>query len=453
MDDKDFERSRLAQLVSRIGLHEHVCLVYRTEEEQFSAAIPFMSAGLERGQKCLYIAKEHPATALLEAMRAERVDVDSAIKQRAFELIDRHETYLQQLFTPHDMIHFLVGSVRDAKASRFPALRVAGDMSWALGLPLGPKPLIEFEVMLNHFVRDHDATVICQYDRKLFPAEVILGVLRTHPTVVYGDRVCNNPYYVPPDEFLETHQSDREVERLLSNMQAYENKKEELRQSEERFRHLSGRLLQLQDEERRKIARDLHDSTGQDLVALALTLRQLHASLPPSSRKLRKLVSGCQAVADQCIREVRTVSYLLHPPMLDEAGLEDAIRHYVDGFAKRSGIQVELEVSPRFGRISQNVELNLFRVVQESLINIQRHSGSRKALIRLDRNSEKVTLEVRDKGRGIPGSERKQTGAFPFEVGVGIPSMHERVKQIGGLLEIDSNIHGTAVRVTIPVHD
>jgi PAS domain S-box-containing protein len=224
----------------------------------------------------------------------------------------------------------------------------------------------------------------------------------------------------------------------------------ERKRAEEELQRLSGRLLRLQDEERRSIARDLHDSTGQDLVALATTLGQLHASIPSSSRKLRKLVSECQAVADQCIREVRTVSYLLHPPMLDEAGLEDAIRHYVDGFAKRSGIHVEMEVSPRFGRISQNVELTLFRVVQESLTNIQRHSGSRKALIRLDRNSEKITLEVRDKGRGIPGSPRTQTGAFPLGVGVGIPSMHERAKQIGGWLDIETRSSGTTVRVTIP---
>jgi PAS domain S-box-containing protein len=220
--------------------------------------------------------------------------------------------------------------------------------------------------------------------------------------------------------------------------------------AEEELQRLSGSLLRLQDEERRSIARDLHDSTGQDLIALATTLGQLHASIPSSSRKVRKLVSGCQAVADQCIREVRTVSYLLHPPMLDETGLEDAIRHYVDGFAKRSGIQVELEVSPRFGRISQNAELTLFRVVQESLTNIQRHSGSRKALIRLARNSEKITLEVRDKGRGIPGSPRTQTGALPPGVGVGIPSMHERAKQIGGRLDIESRSSGTTVRVTIP---
>jgi two-component sensor histidine kinase len=178
-----------------------------------------------------------------------------------------------------------------------------------------------------------------------------------------------------------------------------------------------------------------------------------HALLPSSNRKWRKLVSEGQAVADQCIREVRTVSCLLHPPMLDEAGLEDAIRHYVGGFSKRSGIQVELDVSQRFGRISQNVELTLFRVVQESLTNIHRHSGSRKALIRLDR---KLRKDHAGRERRRPWNSRqrkKRTGAFPLGVGVGIPSMHERVKQIGGRLGIESRSSGTTVRVTIPADD
>jgi two-component system NarL family sensor kinase len=224
----------------------------------------------------------------------------------------------------------------------------------------------------------------------------------------------------------------------------------ERKQTEEELQRLSGQLLRLQDEERRSIARDLHDSTGQNLVALATTLGQLHASIPSPNRKLSKLFSECQALADQCIREVRTLSYLLHPPMLDEAGLEDAIRHYLAGFAKRSGVRVELKVSPRFGRIPRDVELTLFRVVQESLTNIQRHSGSLQAEIRIDRKPEKVTLEVRDKGHGISSREQKQTGAFPRRLGVGIPSMHERVKQIGGRLDIESSSSGTTVRVTIP---
>ena len=226
---------------------------------------------------------------------------------------------------------------------------------------------------------------------------------------------------------------------------------EDRKQAEEELRRLSGQLLLLQDEERRRIARDLHDSTGQDLVALATTLNQIHASIPSSSRKLRKLASQCQALADQCIRDVRTLSYLLHPPMLDEAGLEDAIRHYASGFTHRTGIDVQLEMSPRLGRMKPDVELALFRVVQESLTNIQRHSGSPLAKIGIERDSGKITLEISDKGTGISGSLRKRNEKLPFGPGVGIPSMHERVKLIGGQFDIESSSSGTTVRVRIPV--
>ena len=228
---------------------------------------------------------------------------------------------------------------------------------------------------------------------------------------------------------------------------------EDRKQAEQELRRLTGQLLRLQDEERRRIARDLHDSTGQDLVALATALSQLYVSIPSSSRKLRKLASQCQALADQCIREVRTLSYLLHPPMLDEAGLEDAIRHYADGFTKRTGIVVELEISRRLGRMKPHVELALFRVVQESLTNIQRHSGSPQAKIRIERGPGNVTLEVGDKGSGISGSLRRRKGQMPFGLGVGIPSMHDRVKLLGGQLDIESSSSGTTVRVTIPADD
>ena len=238
------------------------------------------------------------------------------------------------------------------------------------------------------------------------------------------------------------------VEQVVSVLQDITDRK----RVEEELPRLSGRLLRLQDKERRKIARDLHDSTGQELVFLTTTLSQLRDSVPSSSRKLRKLVSQCQIIADRCIREVRTLSYVLHPPLLDETGLADAIRHFVDGFSERTGIEVELEISPHFGRMNQEMELGLFRVVQESLINIQRHSGSFDAKIRLARDSDRVSLEVSDSGRGIPAAKRRQNGTLPHTVGVGIPSMEERVRQIGGRLEIQSAEGGTTVRVTIPEH-
>ena len=225
------------------------------------------------------------------------------------------------------------------------------------------------------------------------------------------------------------------------------------KRAEEGLRKLSGRLLQLQDEERRRIARDLHDATGQDLVALSSTLGRLNATIPSSRRKLRKSISQCQGLADQCIREVRTLSYLLHPPMLDEAGLEDAIRHYVPGFSERTGIAVEIQISPNFGRLAQEEEMALFRVMQESLVNIHRHSGSPQARILLDRNSGGILLQVSDKGRGIPGNGQGRTKGSSFAGGVGVQSMQERLKQVGGQLDIQSSASGTTVRAMVPAHE
>ena len=226
----------------------------------------------------------------------------------------------------------------------------------------------------------------------------------------------------------------------------------ERKRKEEELRRLSGQLLRSQDEERRKIARDLHDATGQDLVALSSMLGHLLATIPTSSRKLRKSISRCQAIADRCIREIRTLSYLLHPPMLDESGLEDAIRHYVTGFAERTEIEIELDVSPGFGRLAREEELAFFRVMQESLVNIHRHSGCFHAKIRLERSPQEVLLEVSDNGRGFPANGNGRDNGSCFAGGVGIQSMHERMKLVQGRLELSSGTSGTIVRARVPVN-
>jgi signal transduction histidine kinase len=225
---------------------------------------------------------------------------------------------------------------------------------------------------------------------------------------------------------------------------------EDRRRAEEELQHLSGQLLRSQDDERRRIARDLHDSTGQNLVALATMLSQVRGAIPSENRKLRGLLFECKALAERCMLEVRTLSYVLHPPVLEQAGLGDAIRDYVDGFAKRSGIHVELELSPRLGRMAGDVEIALFRVVQEALTNIQRHSGSQQAKIRIERDSS-LTLEISDRGHGTSVGRQREEEQPRFVLGVGIPSMQERVKLIGGRLHIDSSSRGTTVRETIPL--
>jgi len=238
------------------------------------------------------------------------------------------------------------------------------------------------------------------------------------------------------------------VDRVVCVLQDVSDRK----RAEAELRRVSGQLLHSQDEERRKIARDLHDTTGQDLVALATTLSQLRDTIPSAKRTWRKLASQCQVMAERSLREVRTLSYLLHPPMLDASGLEDALRHFVDGFGRRTGIEVDLEISSHFGRLSEDLELGLFRVVQESLTNIQRHSGSFTAKLQLSRNPGRILLQVSDTGRGMCSSDPEQDAAPHLRLGVGIQSMEERVRQVGGQLEIESSSSGTIVRVTVPSH-
>jgi two-component system NarL family sensor kinase len=236
------------------------------------------------------------------------------------------------------------------------------------------------------------------------------------------------------------------LNRLIVSVHEFTKRK----QAEDELRRLSGKLLQLQDEERRRIARDLHDSTGQDLVALDTMLSQLRGAVSSGDRKPRKLLAECKALAARCINDVRTLSYSLYPSVLEEAGLEGAIRDYVKGFTKRTGIQVELDLSPRTGRMTTDIEIALFRVVQESLTNIHRHSGSQRAKVRIHRNSE-LTLEISDIGQRISADESKRKEGGQFEVGVGILSMRERMQLVGGRLDINSTGHGTTVRVTIPL--
>jgi len=224
---------------------------------------------------------------------------------------------------------------------------------------------------------------------------------------------------------------------------------ESLRQKEEALRHLSTRLLQSQDEERMRISRELHDSAGQYIAAALMRLGAIEELIPGSARpnELRRLLVDAQQALSDCSREVRTLSYLLHPPTLDVAGLPSAIQWYSDGFAERSGISVELEVEPALRRLPQELEMAIYRVVQESLTNIHRHSGSKWARIRLVRDSGEIVLEVTDRGKGIglsPDDPR-------MHLGVGISGMRERVRQFGGNLVIESGPQGTRVRAAFPL--
>jgi len=221
------------------------------------------------------------------------------------------------------------------------------------------------------------------------------------------------------------------------------------KRAEESLRALTARLLQLQDDERRRIARELHDSAGQILVALDinLSLVQKNEGLAPNAANA---VRESIALVQQLSKELRTTSHLLHPPLLDESGLPSAVRWFVDGFAKRSKISVDLEIAPDLGRLPRELETTIFRMVQECLTNIHRHSGSPTASIRIARNSNHVSVAVRDRGKGM-SADNYRNSFGPITPGVGIQGMRERVRQLGGHLQIHSGTSGTTVRATLPV--
>ena len=225
------------------------------------------------------------------------------------------------------------------------------------------------------------------------------------------------------------------------------------RRAEESLRRLSGRLMELQDQERRRIARELHDSVGQCLTAIKINLETLEHSLSKENLDPRaaKALTEAVSLSEQCSSDTRTISYLLHPPLLDERGLASAIRWYGDGFAQRSGIRLSMDLPTQDMRLPQAVETTLFRIVQESLTNIHRHSGSEVAEIRLLSDAESVVLEVRDQGHGIPSSSLRRCNGAGRAVGVGIAGMRERVRQFGGRLDISSSSHGTLVRAILPL--
>lgn len=224
----------------------------------------------------------------------------------------------------------------------------------------------------------------------------------------------------------------------------------ERKRAEQELRELSVRLLQAQDEERRRLARELHDSSGQTLVALKLNLNTICNRATVLSPEVAAAVSQSTALIDGLSKELRTMSYLLHPPLLDEVGLTVALRCYVEGLAERSSLKATLEISSDIGGLARDLEIVIFRIVQESLTNIHRHSGSLTARIRIARTPNEVQVVVEDEGKGLP-PEKQANFELGVMTGVGLMGMRERVRQLGGKLEISSHAKGTAVIARLPL--
>ncbi len=223
----------------------------------------------------------------------------------------------------------------------------------------------------------------------------------------------------------------------------------ERKRVESALHQLSGRLLELQDDERRRIARELHDTTAQNLAALSMNLHLIREN--DLDFRARQAIVESIALTERSTHEIRTLSYLLHPPLLDELGLMSALRSYTAGFTQRSGILVELKTD-EIGRLPRDIEITLFRIVQEALTNVHRHSGSQRAEIRVVRDPREVRLHVADFGRGVPDDVLNMIGESG-SLGVGIAGMRERAGQLGGQLKMASSSSGTTITVVLPLRD
>ncbi len=257
-------------------------------------------------------------------------------------------------------------------------------------------------------------------------------------------------------DFTERMQAQEKLERANAELQGEAKERllaqERLAESESSLRALSLHLLKTQDEERRRIGRELHDSLGQYLAMLKMNLDSLDTEILTKGGAGREPVARCIQLVEESIKEMRTISYLLYPPMLEEVGLKSAIPWYLEGFSKRSNIKTTFKSDPEFGRLGRGVELALFRVLQESLTNVHRHSGSDTAEVRLSRRDGIAILEVADKGKGISPTLMEQSSMdWLGSLGVGLRGMNERIRQLGGKLDISSSEGGTVVTAGVPV--
>ena len=299
---------------------------------------------------------------------------------------------------------------------------------------------IPYREILNYSWADGTERIV---DFGLYPILDDKGeVIYLHPTGVDLTDLKNaEENYRNLAETLEAEVHSRTAE--------LESRKLEVTRQAELLREFSQQLLQAQDEERRRIARELHDSAGQTLTVLSLTLSQLHKDISERVPEQASQLEMAQQAVQQLHSEIRTTSYLLHPPLLDETGLASALNWYVQGLIERSELEISLDISQNLGRLDRALELAIFRLVQESLTNIHRHSGSNTASIRIDRVSERITINISDRGKGMSPQRLAeiQSGAS----GLGIRGMRERLRQFGATFEIESGAAGTQIHVAIPL--
>jgi len=346
-------------------------------------------------------------------------------------------------FEPERMIALLRSETEQAVGERYRALRVTGEMSWALkGLP-GSDRIVEYEAKLNTFFPGSQCLAICQYDRRRFDPRVLMEVLETHPLAVIGTEIYDNFYYMPPQDFFGAHPVAAKLDSWLNHLK-------DRKRSETQIRTLTRKLMKTQEDERRMISRELHDRVGQDLSGIKMALETLFDPQPSGQTGIRAKVSQLAKLLDRAIFTVRDLAYELRPPGLDEMGLVQALSMFCDDFAEKTLIRTDYHsVGIEKMKLDFNTRINLYRMIQEGLNNIHKHAEATRAVVKLTAAYPHIILRIEDNGKGFDVEKRARE--IDSEKRMGLRSLQERTDLLGGVMIVASKPgQGTKILIKLP---
>ena len=447
----------------------HVVHFYTDQSFLLDPLTRFVGTALGAGDGAIVIARRHLLNAMAQRLKANGLDSADAVSHGRLAMLEASATLARfmvngmpdaSLFV--SVVGSMIAKVRAALKTENPQIAAFGEMVALLWERGNFKAAVRLEQLWNALAEQHRFSLHCAYPMKGFDLEEHSEPFR---------QICAEHTAVVPDESYTRLPSEdqrlRDIARLQQRDQMYEalrrtkeqlekevaarfQAEQKLRRSEESLRALSTSLLRTQDEERRRLGRELHDSVGQYLAAMKMSLNLAKFDLPSNAAGADRQIEECGQLVEDAMKEIRTISYLLYPPMLEEMGLRTAIEWFLQGFEDRSKIKVTLEIPPDFGRVSREIELCIFRVLQESLTNVHRHSGSPSAHVRLSVQDGQVRVDIEDKGKGIHPDALKEAQGTVGMLGVGLRGMNERVCQLGGRLDFCSTDNGTTLTATLP---
>jgi signal transduction histidine kinase len=461
------------------GDHQHGVQFYSQDKFLLEELSEYIGSALSAGDAAVVVATEEHRDALLPWLTARGLDIGALLEEGRFVALNAKQVLAafmtdnwpnEERFT--DVVGGIVANAVACAHGAQQRVAIFGEMVALLWAEGKTDAAIRLEQLWNGLARTKSFSLFCAYPMSSFNREedagLLLKICNEHsaviPTEGYMDLVSDDERLRSIAQLqqkskaleteivehkrlrqeLELHVQARTAELQSKNVQLLgEVKKRE--DAETSLRTLMSQLMLIRDDERRRVAHELHESTAQVLATLAMNLTVLGQADRANQSRQSKLIMESVRLVDNLLGEVRKLSHLLHPPTLDEMGLPSAIQWYVEQFAKRSSVDVTLEMPRDFGRLSGEKEIALFRVVQESLANVQQHSGSKTATVRISQSSAQVCVQVSDLGKGM-SLERSNSGS-----GTGIKGMRERLRQLGGALHVHSTGGGTLVTADLPV--